>query len=169
MVGKAAESEVPEFALQKILGADMTDRDVVGSDLGHVWHGRCVIEVDQRQAQLCAGLNESRRRIVTDDTVPFPASHPAWINFRLCLVVQGHRPRAMRPLKMHDALEHLRRFMPTGREYEQDLGVHGALFDSRLTFMNFKPTRLLVQLNPSKQFQKFLRPLVVKLLKRMRF
>src|SRR5690606_23375937 len=81
VVGETGETEMLVAAFDEMLGAEMTERDIVGPDLGHAGKRIAVVQVHEWELQLGAGLHEGGRGVAADDAVPFFAAKP----FRIAL------------------------------------------------------------------------------------
>ena len=119
-----AEPEVPEPALHEMLGTEMPDTGVVGTDLRHARIWRNVVEVHERDLQLGASFHERGRGVAADHAVPFFAAEPLRIALRARLVVEKGGPRPVRPFVLRDALEHRGALFEPREKNEQDLGFH---------------------------------------------
>src|SRR5690606_33632984 len=82
VVGKAGEPEVMKPALEEMLGAQVADHDIVRTDLWHAGKGRRIVEIDEREPEFLAGVDEFERGVPADDTVPVFAPQPVMIAFR---------------------------------------------------------------------------------------
>ena len=123
-VAETAIAEMPIAALKEVLGAEVPQGDVVGTDLRDARDGRGVVEIDERDAHPSARLPEGRRGMPADDSVPFLVAQPVRIELRPGLIVQEGGPGTVGPFVLRDSLEHGGAFLEAGHEHEEHLGFH---------------------------------------------